>query len=360
MLFSISVLSYLIIIQLFANNYRNANKEVQYLVLFISFIILNVFRIYGQSTFPDVEHYNFLFESINPIIHLSSSVTDGRGILESNTEIGFTLFISIFKLFSKDYGFFLFVVSLIELSVFYYFCRKYKISMVNSFPVYFSLTYITFQIGMIRQALAFCFLLIALVYIERKKTFILFVLLGFLFHQSMIIGLLLLWSDKYIKRNIIYAIFLGSLILYIYQIDIAQFIDDYIYSGKLFRIERIRYYTYDVWRPNNYLGIGFWERILLFILINLAYTDLLRKNKINRYNNVIYNLGVSVILLQLIYFSNPTITSRIRYYIVIFPIIFLSEYIYSETSNKMLKWLYLPALFAYLYMYTRFLSSYLA
>ncbi len=153
---------------------------------------------------------------------------------------------------------------------------------------------------------------------------------------------------------------IGSLILYIYQIDIAQFIDDYIYSGKLFRIERIRYYTYDVWRPNNYLGIGFWERILLFILINLAYTDLLRKNKINRYNNVIYNLGVSVILLQLIYFSNPTITSRIRYYIVIFPIIFLSEYIYSETSNKMLKWLYLPALFAYLYMYTRFLSSYLA
>jgi hypothetical protein len=145
--------------------------------------------------------------------------------------------------------------------------------------------------------------------------------------------------------------------MYLLRINIIKDIIYFFGMGHITEKGRIAYYFW-VYRPDNYLGIGFWERIILLVLMNLAYTDLLRKSKINKYNNLMYNLGISVILLQMIFFSTPTITSRLRYYIVIFPIIFLTEYIYSEQKNK-LKWVYQSLLFIYLLMYLHFLASYL-
>lgn len=353
MIFSISVLLYFFIIQLFKNNAKfHINKDLSYFVLFLSFIILNIFRIYCQSFFPDINNYRILFETNQPI----SSIIK-YGYQKSDVEIGFRMLITIFKIFSSNFNFFLFFISIIQLSIFYFFCKRYEISLVNAFPIYISLTYLTFQIGMLRQALAFCFFLLALVYINRKTLYLIFILLGFTFHKSILFCILFLWSDKFINRKVLYAVFLASLVIYLLRINIIYNIIYFFGMGHITEKGRIAYYLW-VHRPDNYLGIGFWERLILLILMNLAYIDLFRKNKINKYNNLIYNLGISVILLQMVFFSSPTITSRLRYYIVIFPIIFLTEYIYSEQKNR-LKWLYQSLIFIYLLMYLNFLASYL-
>lgn len=354
MIFSISVLIYFLLIQLFANNDKfQTNKELTYYALFLSFIILTILRIYCQSYFPDIPNYKILFETNQSI----SSILK-YGYQESNVGIGFRTLISIFKFFSNNFNYFLFFISIIQLSTFYSFCKRYEISLVNAFPVYISLTYLTFQIGMLRQALAFCFFLIALVYINRKTLYLLFILVGSTIHTSILFCVILIWSDKFLNRKVLYFVFIISLIIYILQIDIIEttfsLVVDYIPQPQK---GRLLYYFW-VNRPNNYLGIGFWERLILLILMNLAYVDLLRKNKINKNNNLFFNLGIAVLLLQLIFFSAPTITSRLRYYIVIFPIIFLTEYIYSEQKNK-LKWLYQSLLFIYLFMYVYFQASYL-
>ena len=357
MLISVILLLYFLIIQFFANNAKNyINKGLPYFVLLLSFIILNLVRIYGQSIFPDIPNYKYIFDQIYPI---SFVIKSGYGLYEygANVDVGYMTFISVFKFFSSNFSFFLFFVSIIELLVFYFFCKKYKISVVNAFPIYISLTYLTFQIGMLRQAIAFCFFLLALIYINRKIVYIFFVLLGATFHSSILFCFILIWSDRFVNRKFFYVIFSFSLVLYLLKIDIINNFVSFLGFEKEFQAARVGFYM-NVDRPNSFLGIGFWDRLLLFILMNIVYADLLVKNKINKYNNLIYNLGISVILLQMIFFSSPTITSRLRYFIVIFPLIFLSEYIFSESKSR-LKWVYQFLFFIYLLMYLSFQATYL-
>lgn len=357
MLFSIIVLLYFLVIQLFANNVKfNNNKDLPYFVLLLSFILLNILRIYCQTFFSDIPNYRSIFETIQPI---SFVIENGYGLelYDADVEIGYRMFNSIFKFFYNDFYSFLFFVSIIELSVFYFFCKRFKINTVNAFPIYIALTYLTFQIGMLRQALAFCFFLLALIYINRKIAYILLILIGFTFHKSILFCFVFLWSDKFIKKEIIYSIFLVSLVIYVLKIDIINYFMSYLGIEDEIEAGRVVFYM-NVDRENNFLGIGFWERLISFILMNLVYIDLFKKNKISINNNLIYNLGISVILLQMIFFSSPTITSRLRYYIVIFPFIFLSEYIYSEYKSG-IKWLYQFLFFMYLLMYLYFQASYL-
>jgi len=356
MLFSLIILLYFLLIQYFTNNAKYSNKGLPYFVLFLSFILLNIFRIYCQSFFPDIPNYKSVFEAIQPI---SVVIKSGYGLeyYDADIEIGFRILISIYKLFSNNFFFFLFFISIIELSVFYFFCKRFKISTVNAFPIYIGLTYLTFEIGMLRQALAFCCFLLALVYINRKIVYLLFILLGFTFHKSILFCIFFIWSDKFINRKILYIIFISSLILYLLKIDIVSYFATFLGLEDTIEAGRVVFYM-NVDRPNSFLGIGFWDRLISFILMNLVYTELLRKNKINRNNNLLYNLGISVILLQMIFFSSPTITSRLRYYIVIFPLIFLSEYIYLECKSG-LKWLYQFLFFLYLLMYLIFQATYL-
>ncbi|MFA9192789.1 EpsG family protein [Flavobacterium sp. FBOR7N2.3] len=356
MLFSIIVLLYFIVIQFFANNVKHNSKDLSYVTLFFSFILLNILRIYCQSFFEDIPNYRSIFETVQSI---SFVIQNGYGLelYDADVEIGYRLLNSIFKFFLNDFASFLFFVSIIELSVFYFFCKQYKINVVNAFPVYIALTYITFEIGMLRQALAFCFFLLALIYINKKIVYCFIILLGFTFHKSILFCLIFLWSDKFIKKEIIYGIFCVSLALYILKIDIISYFMSYLNIEDEVEAGRVVFYM-NVERENNFLGIGFWERIISFFFMNLIYVNLLKKNKVNKENNLIYNLGVFVILLQMIFFSSPTITSRLRYYIVIFPFIYISEYIFSEYKSNV-KWGYQFLFCMYLFLYLYFQSTYL-
>ena len=358
MIVPILLLLYFLAIQFFALNAKKfINDSMPYFVLFVSLILLNLVRLYGQSFFPDIPEYKYMFEKIQPI---SFIIKNGYGLDDyaSNVEIGYLYFISIFKLFSNDFSFFLFFISLLQLSVFYYFCKRYKLSIVGSFPIYIALTYLTFQIGMLRQALAFCIFLIALIHINKKTIYLLLIFLGITFHYSMIFCISLIWVNRSVNRKLIFFLFLFSLTLYLLKVDIINSIISFSGFEAEFNAGRTGFYMNEIDRQNNYLGIGFWDRVILFITMNLIYEELLINNKINKYNNLIYNLGVSVILLQLFFFSSPTITSRLRYYTIIFPLIFISEYIYS-TSKIKLKWTYQFFFSLYLFMYLYFQSNYL-
>lgn len=353
MIWALSLLLLLFGIQIFVDktNLYKQNSLLYYYVVLITFLLLNILRLYAQSIFGDIPNYERLFYETYPIQVGVDNISN-----ELYVEWGFLFFISVFKFFSNDFSIFLFFISLFQLSIFYIFCKRFKISLFNAIPIYVSLTYTTFQIGMLRQALAFCFFLLALIYFNKKTIFLFFILIGFTVHRSILFGLMFLWIDKYINRKVFYLIMITSVVIYIFKIDLIS--DSFIFLDINDQIAgRVNVYL-NVDRENNYLGIGFWERIILLILMNIAYNDLLRKNKVNIYNNIIYNLGMSVILLQLIFFSSPTITSRIRYFLVLFPIIFLTEYIHFKYRNG-LKWFYQSIIFIYLLLYNYLLSTYL-
>jgi hypothetical protein len=184
---------------------------------------------------------------------------------------------------------------------------------------------------MLRQALACCLFLIGLIYINKKLIYILLVLLAYTFHRSALLCLIALWADKVYHRKTLYIIIVSSVLMYVVKFDFYYFISSYFYLEDIFANDRISVYLYD--REVSYLGLGFWDRLLLLILMNFVYEDLKLKNKLGFRMNLIYNLGIGVLLLQMLLFSSPTITSRARYYFVIFPAIFLTEYINSELKG---------------------------
>ena len=351
------VIFYFFIIQFFTNTAKSdSEKSYRYFIIPISFVILNILRIYCQSFFPDIPNYKIIFEKIQPISFVLNSGI-GLEFDEADIEVGYRVFVSVFKFFSNSFSLFLFFISTFQLSVFYFFCKKFKLKLVNAFPIYIALSYLTFQIGMQRQALAFCFFLLALVYINKKIIYLLFIALGFTFHNSMLICILFIWSDKFFNRYFLNFIFLISLLLYLIKYDIFDYVISKLSIYYSIDGSRLSFYLEDE-RVNNYLGIGFWERVLFFVSLNLVYTKMLLKNKITEFNNTIYNLGVQLILLQMIFFSSPTITSRLRYFILLFPAIFISEYIYTECKSN-IKWGYQFIFSIYLLMYLFFQASYL-
>ena len=62
------LLFYFLVIQFVGLNAKESiSKSMSYFVLFVSLILLNLVRLYGQSYFPDIPEYNYIFEKIKPL-----------------------------------------------------------------------------------------------------------------------------------------------------------------------------------------------------------------------------------------------------------------------------------------------------
>lgn len=370
--------------------------DVRLVTLFIGFILLQILRIYCQQDFTDIAEYKGLFVESKSFSDVMKSNVGFSYFISDTTldvESGYRVFMSLFKSFSEDYSLYLFLVSIIELATFYYFCKKMKINIFCALPIYISLTYITFQIGMLRQALANCVFLLAVLNLHRKWIYLSLIAIGFFFHRSMAFCILLIWTDRFVPPKYLIYAFIVSLVIYVLKIEL---INDLWSQFFLEDSNRVNFYL-NVDRENNYLGVGFWERVILFIVMTYFYNKLiikqtlgecarhnslnsvtsefvnnlsLQKNKyyINkkRFENtsfnimtILYNLGVSVILLQMYFFSSPTITSRLRYYIVIFPMIFVVEYIRRNVNDYQRRVCYMLPVYGYLVLYLYTQAGYL-
>ena len=365
------VLSFVILCLFYAFTFFEGIKENKDYLLkgFVAgffYITLQLLRVYGQTFFPDIPEYYNIFNSIKSIdfvwingygLEHYEDIDEFGGVFAVPIEKGFLLLISIFKLFSGSFELFLLLISTFQLYIFYLFCKKLRIKVVAGLMAYTGLIFITFHLGMIRQSIAFCFFLIGLMNIDRKLLFTLTILLGTAFHKSLLICLFLLFSDVFIKRKLVYLLSVFSLILYIFQIDlITELINSVLYLDG-FQLGKVDFYL-NVDRSNNYLGIGFWERLTLLIVTNMAYSDLSKRNLVTSNMNLLFNVGLFIIILQLVYFASPTITSRFRYYFALFPILFLLEYAYL-LKDLILKRMIICIIFVYLQSQLYFLGSYL-
>lgn len=367
-----------------------SKSGIRFVTLVVGFILLQILRIYCQQEFPDIPEYKDLFNDTKSFTDIvESNIGFSYFISETTLEVesGYRIFMSLFKSFSGDYSLYLFFISIIELGTFHFFCKKMKISIFCALPIYISLTYITFQIGMLRQALAFCVFLLAILNLHRKWIYLGLIIIGYFFHRSMVFCLLLIWADRFVSPKYFIYAFILSLIIYILKIEL---INDLWAHFFLEDSNRINFYL-NVDRENNYLGIGFWERVISFVVMTYFYNKLIVKQNLTTYvkdnlsNNtrlqfignlstkevkygmnrnydimtVLYNLGVSVILLQMYFFSSPTITSRLRYYIVIFPMIFIVEYMRGNINNYQKRVCYMLPIYGYLLLYLCTQAGYL-
>lgn len=326
----------------------NLSKDV----VFILFLFLQIARIYYQSYFLDIPDYEVMFNYIKPIYQLGcrSIISYFDSSEFSQTEYGYLFLISMFKCLSGSFQLFLFFISIFQCYITKKFCDHYKINIFLALPIYFSLTFITFQIGMLRQAIAFLFLMLALININNKFKFIFSLFIGFFFHKSILFCLLLVGANKKIPYKITLIVFLASLLVYLLQIDYIGQVWDIMARDDLGRVE----FYLSVDRENSFLGFGFWERVLLFLY--MLYFRYKYKDQ-DDVLTLFFNIGCFAIVFQLFFYSSPTIASRLRYYVIIAPTLYILMCVKIYLQKN--KFLYLFPIFIYLMFYSAYQASYL-
>ena len=121
---------------------QNSDYLVKIFAVLVAFVLLQILRVYGQSVFPDIPNYNLIFKAIRPLnfviengygLEYYEESEDYGSLLIVPIEIGFSFFISVFKLFSENFDLFLLLISFFQLSAFYIFCREKNINLVFNF-----------------------------------------------------------------------------------------------------------------------------------------------------------------------------------------------------------------------------------
>lgn len=192
-----------LLVSLSLKNYEELNlnrlvtKKLDMLkVLYKNVAVLTLVIIFGIRDFSigtDTESYRYIFNILGKDIELSSS----------EYEIGFSFLSIVINKIFNNFSIFLLLLGLIMYwNIISGICQISKVPSI-SVMCYFCLRLYAQSFNLLRQYLALSFCFIALVYLIKNNSkvgFIVYVLMGFLFHKSAILFLIVL-PLKYIKFN---------------------------------------------------------------------------------------------------------------------------------------------------------------
>ena len=151
------------------------------------------------------------------------------------SEIGF----SILNLFYKSYNLLLFSVAIFTIGFKVKVFEKLSYYPLLSFFIYFSINYLDSDFGKLRNAIATTFFLLAILNLNNKKRIIYFILLGSLFHYSLLGTLIIIFTKskiydkkKYITIFLFSYMFLGGIVnrlIEIFLIYLPEYVRDKLY-----------------------------------------------------------------------------------------------------------------------------------
>ena len=341
-----------ILLSLYGLSNRLVRGNTRVIFYLISFALLNGLRLLGQDIFDDIPNYREIYYSVDLL--WNSPFYDTSNLLGLTTDVGYIFVNAVFRSLGFSYEVYLLVIFAVQTAIFYRFSKAFGLEPVVSFTIYIAIFMMTFQIGMLRQALAFCFFLIALEFLDRKRIFAALIIVGATFHLSTLFCLLMIWSDRKVSVYWFYLSFLVSIIIYLMRINVLELL---IPSIEFFdALRRVLFYL-EVDRVNNFLGIGFWEKVILFIAICAIRVDLVKTNRLTAHLNIVFNIAVLSIIFQLLMAEEPTIVSRLRLYAQIFPLLFIGHYIFTLLRGHIF-WCYRIPFIVYLSWYFSFQTSY--
>lgn len=200
---------------------NNAGLTVFFVLASIPPLILAAFKYRKVGT--DTGSYIYYFEKIQ-------SFSDVISISQSHGEAGFWFLNFLGHQISDNY-FIIFTFSAIIISACYFYCIKYfNLKTLSLFTLLFIGPFY-FQLNGTRQAIAIAIFAISVIFILRKQPFhyVISILIGFLFHKSIIICLPIyyLFKDGIRPRKValIFVLFLIALVFFQSIVDFAAGVD---------------------------------------------------------------------------------------------------------------------------------------
>ena len=203
-IFSSGIIYLVLFLVLFILSLFESSKgtlKLRFIFNFFAVLFLILLIGFRWETGTDWGAYKLLFDDLN-----SNSLLNVY-----HFDIGYVLFNALIKFFTDSYTVFLLINSFITIWLLYSLLKKWSPYPNLSLFIFYSAFFLAQFMGSNRRMMAMVFLLWAMYYWieEKKKLFILALLISFLFHRSAIIGLVIVFIPKDIlslKRTLIYLL----------------------------------------------------------------------------------------------------------------------------------------------------------
>ncbi len=252
----------------------------------------------------DWTNYYPLYNSTPDLFHLHPQAFQ--------TEVGFVVYMSIFKIFALDYHAFIFVSSIIHVCLLSVFLKRYLPNglYVLGFIVFIVMGGFGMEVDAMRNTMSILLFLISIKHVEQRNfvKFYALNIVGFFFHISAVIYLPLYFLlHKTLNRWVVGAIFLVGLGVFLLQVEyIKPFLDG---AGDLlggrFKYGIVNYLNDDTYSKSYGLTIGLLERVASALLVILYYPKLL---KMSKYGVIFVNAFVCYFI-SFFYFSEMAVIS---------------------------------------------------
>lgn len=303
---------YRIIINSISTYYQPNNKKYSlYYFSIISFILIAISGLRSNAVGTDTSMYERLF-------NYGNSLPLKEDITTTIMEHGYVVFEHIIGSIFHNYQWFLIitaVVTIIPVTVLIY---KYSEKPWMSYFLFITFGYFPFFMDAVRQAIAIAIILIAFIFVKKKKliSFLICIGLGCTFHITAIIFLPVYWINKLkLNRKSIIGAMVCIVSGFIFKQPLFQFLNKYARQSYVFR---------DAGGQRMYVFM-----LLSTILGFLYYKDIIKQNENNKI--FLYMIIVSAVIWPIMSF-NPAL-ARLYFYYSIFIIIYVPNLIESIKNN---------------------------
>ena len=172
-------------------------KKYKFLFAFICFAFLVFQDGFRWETGTDWEPYYNFFQEL--------TIND-NAIEDTEFDIGFVMFTYAIRLFTDNYSVFLIIFAILFYSAFFYLIFNVTDCPFTALLIFYMST--VYYMGMNRQFMAMMFYAVGLVYLIRgsKFKFVLILILGALFHKTILIGIVALFLNRKMSKLLLIPI----------------------------------------------------------------------------------------------------------------------------------------------------------
>lgn len=266
------LLSLFILLTVVEYNYDN-NRKIRQCVRICCCALFVLF--FGFRGFVGWDWVNY-YPAYQEIVPLFS-----RGYLNNydigTFEGGFVTFMSIVKLISSNYHFFILVCVVIDVSILHVFFKRYSSNYTFSFLIFIAL-YLGAELDILRNMKSIGLFLLSVKYIQQRRflPYLLLMTLAFMFHSSTLFLFPLYFVPRTLPRQCFIVVFVVGNLLYLSQIAyMAPLISEggRLLGGKYAALTGA-YLNSDLYAQARGISIGYLERTLTFVLVVLFYKKL--------------------------------------------------------------------------------------
>jgi hypothetical protein len=279
--------------------------RVTYIYLF-SFILICIIGLRSVKIGLDTPQYYFLFDGVYKAGNFFKYI---QGLGPLHAEWGYILYEWVLsRLCQGNYYLFLFITGIITMSPVMWIIYKYSKIPWLSIVLFILFGYFTFYMTGLRQAIALGFCIIAFHYSYRNKLlpYLLWIFIGFLFHQTALIFLPVYWVKR-IKLNK-FIIFLTAILIGF------SFAVRSVFYNLFMLISRIDYTEHE-----DAGGIRMYLTMLLFVIMGFIWIKKIKEDELSK--SLFYMMIICVVLWPILSTGSPAVY-RLYYYYHIFIILY--------------------------------------